>query len=69
MIVLVHKPSAAQKARNSNFKLGESQKVKVCPPAKSISPCLCSVISKGKTDVYNNSSTLKNPIFFSLCNK
>jgi len=47
MIVLVHKPSAAQKIRNSNFKLGESQKVKVCPPAKSISPCLCSVISKG----------------------
>jgi len=37
----------AKADRNPGFTIGEAPKARVCPPAKEISPCSCSVMSKG----------------------
>lgn len=51
-VLLTPTTAAGAGNRQTGFSLGDNQnqKVRVCPPAKEISPCLCSVISKGKAN-------------------
>ena len=40
---------SAGNVRQQVISLGEKQKVRVCPKAREISPCVCSEMSKGKS--------------------